>query len=267
MSGIQNGKIQFRGLHTLTGTLELLTGLHIGAGRERVEIGGLDGPVIKHPYTQEPYIPGSSLKGKLRCLLEWALNVVQDDGLPYGSKAEHNYGDHPILRLFGCASKTWRYGPTRLIVRDAFLDRAWVRRVTDAGLTLTEEKTEVVIDRLQGKAAGNIGPRTMERIPAGARFRFEMTIREYALNGDGGEADRKAIAWLVTAFKLLEHDALGGSGSRGYGRVRFSDLKLNGQSIQQKFDGIGKLTSTVEPPVDFSEELRHGELLDSAAAG
>jgi CRISPR-associated protein Csm3 len=267
MSENQNGKIQFRGLHTLTGTLELVTGLHIGAGRERVEIGGLDGPVIKHPHTHEPYIPGSSLKGKLRCLLEWALNAVQDDGLPFGSNADEEYPDHPILRLFGCASKKWRYGPTRLVVRDAFLDRGWVQRITNAGLTLTEEKTEVVIDRLQGKAAGNIGPRTMERIPAGARFQLEMTIREYAVNGDGGDKDRKAIAWLVTALKLLEHDALGGSGSRGYGRVRFTDLTLDGQSIQQKFEQIRKLTGVTEPPVDLSEELSHGELLGTARAG
>jgi len=267
MSENQNGKIQFRGLHTLTGTLELVTGLHIGAGRERVEIGGLDGPVIKHPHTHEPYIPGSSLKGKLRCLLEWALNVVENDGLPFGSKADEEYPDHPILRLFGCASKKWRYGPTRLVVRDAFLDRGWVQRIINAGLTLTEEKTEVVIDRLQGKAAGNIGPRTMERIPAGARFQLEMTIREYAVNGDGGDKDRQAIEWLVTALRLLEHDALGGSGSRGYGRVRFTDLTLDGQSIQQKFEKIRKLTGVTEPPVDLSKELSHGELLGTAAAG
>jgi len=107
----------------------------------------------------------------------------------------------------------------------------------------------------------------MERIPAGARFQLEMTIREYAVNGDGGDKDRKAITWLVTALKLLEHDALGGSGSRGYGRVRFTDLTLDGQSIQQKFEQIRKLTGVTEPPVDLSEELSHGELLGTAAAG
>lgn len=259
--------IEFRRLHTLTGTIELRSGLHIGAGRERVEIGGLDGPVIKHPHTQEPYIPGSSLKGKLRCLLEWTCHKVQDDGQPFGSHAEENYEDHPILRLFGCASKKWIYGPTRVMVHDAFLEEGWKRRIIADGLTLTEEKTEVVIDRLQGKAAGNIGSRTMERVPAGAKFRFEMTIREYAVRGDDGEKDRTAIAWLVTALKLLEHDALGGSGSRGYGRVRFTDLKLNGKLIQDKFDAIPTLTGLEQPPIDLSEELKDGFLPGKAPAG
>lgn len=254
MSQGNGNRIEFQQLHSLTATLEVRTGLHIGAGRETVEIGGLDGPVIKHPHTHEPYVPGSSLKGKLRCLLEWACGKVQDDGLPYGSDADREYDPNDIiLRLFGCTSKKWRGGPTRLIVRDAFLDERWKEETLAMGLNLTEEKTEVVIDRLQGKAAGNIGPRTMERVPAGARFQVEMIIREYSVDGDKGARDREAIEWLVTALKLLEHDALGGSGSRGYGRVRFSNLRLDGRDIQQQFDAIQPLTGLTEPPVHLFE--------------
>ncbi len=256
MNANANGKIEFRKLHTLTARLALRTGLHIGAGRESVEIGGLDGPVIKHPHTSEPYIPGSSLKGKLRSLLEWARNTLEDDGLPYGSKSDKkDYPTQdPTLRLFGCASKHWAGGPTRLIVRDAFLDPEWVKRTLTAGLDLTEQKTEVVIDRLQGKAAGKIGRRTMERVPAGAAFQLEMTIREYSVGNDGGKTDREAINWLVFALKLLEHDALGGSGSRGYGRVQIQDLKLDGVSIQDKFDQIGALERPDSPPVNLFQE-------------
>lgn len=256
MSSNNGSKIEFRRLHTLTGIVHLKTGLHIGAGRESVEIGGLDGPVIKHPHTGRPYIPGSSLKGKLRSLLEWACNKVQDDGLPYGSASDRkDYSpDDPILRLFGCASKHWTGGPTRLIVRDAELSPDWVGRMLEAGLDLTEQKTEVVIDRLQGKAAGNIGPRTMERVPAGAVFQLEMTIREYSVNGDGGRIDRQALNWLVTGLKLLEHDALGGSGSRGYGRVRIEKLSLDGSDIQAKFDQIGPLVRPDTPPIHLFEE-------------
>lgn len=254
MSQSNGASIRFEKWHKLTATLEVKTGLHIGAGRETVEIGGLDGPVIKHPHTHEPYIPGSSLKGKLRCLLEWACRKVQEDGLPYGSDADKDYDpDDVILRLFGCTSKKWRGGPTRLIVRDAYLDKQWKKDTLAMGLTLTEEKTEVVIDRLQGKAAGNIGPRTMERVPAGARFGVEMIIREYSVNGDRGARDREAIEWLVTALKLLEHDALGGSGSRGYGRVRFSNLKLDDRDIQQQFDTIQPLAGLNEPPIRLFE--------------
>ncbi len=254
MSKNNGASIRFEKWHKLTATLEVKTGLHIGAGRETVEIGGLDGPVIKHPHTHEPYIPGSSLKGKLRCLLEWACGKVQSDGLPYGSDADREYDPNDvILRLFGCTSKKWRGGPTRLIVRDAYLDEQWKKDTLAMGLNLTEEKTEVVIDRLQGKAAGNIGPRTMERVPAGARFGVEMIIREYSVNGDGGARDREAIEWLVTALKLLEHDALGGSGSRGYGRVRFSSLRLDERDIQQQFDAIQPLTSLQQPPIRLFE--------------
>lgn len=246
----QNGSIKFRHLHTLEAVLRCETGLHIGAGRESVDIGGLDGPIIKHPHTQQPYIPGSSLKGKLRSLLEWTFSVA--DKLPYGSEPERDYDDHVVLRLFGTTSKKWRLGPTRLIARDAFLDPAWVKRTLERGLNLTEEKTEVVIDRLQGKAAENIGPRTMERVPAGAQFRVELLVREYD-TGDGGAKDRRAIEWLVAAMKLLEHDALGGSGSRGYGRVHFEQLTLNGASIQEKFDRIGPIATTEKPPLSLFE--------------
>ncbi len=256
MSANHGPDIAFNRLHSLTATLVVRTGLHIGAGRESIEIGGLDGPVIKHPHTSEPYIPGSSLKGKLRSLLEWARNTLEENGLPYGSQADRkDYPpDDPVLRLFGCASKYWIGGPTRLIVRDAFLDPDWVKQSLDAGLDLTEQKTEVVIDRLQGKAAGNIGPRTMERVPAGARFQLEMTIREYSVNGDHGQTDRQAMNWLVFALRLLEHDALGGSGSRGYGRVAIRSLTLNGQSIQDKFDQIAALARPDSPPVRVLEE-------------
>jgi CRISPR-associated protein Csm3 len=247
----ENKPIQFRCWHKLAGVLRCETGLHIGAGRESVEIGGLDGPIIKHPHTQQPYIPGSSLKGKLRSLLEWTFGVA--DTLPYGSDPDGEYEDHPVLRLFGTTSKKWRLGPTRVIVRDAFLDADWVKRTLERGLNLTEEKTEVVIDRIQGKAAENIGPRTMERVPAGARFLVEMVVREYD-TGDGGAADRRAIEWLVAGMKLLEQDALGGSGSRGYGRVRFEQLTLDGEPIQEKFNRVGPIAKTDQPPISLWDE-------------
>jgi CRISPR-associated protein Csm3 len=247
----ENGRIQFLCMHELSAVLKCETGLHIGAGRESVEIGGLDAPVIKHPHTQQPYIPGSSLKGKLRSLLEWTFGVA--GSLPYGSDPDGEYpGNDVILRLFGTTSKKWRSGPTRLIARDSFLDPAWVTSVLGRGLNLTEEKTEVVIDRLQGKAAENIGPRTMERVPAGALFRVQLLVREYD-TGEGGRTDRRAVEWLVAAMKLLEQDALGGSGSRGYGRVRFEQLSLDGKPIQDAFDQIGPIATTEAPPVRLFE--------------
>ena len=109
----------------ITATLVLRSGLHIGAGKDAIEIGGLDLPVVKNHFTQEPYIPGSSIKGKLRSLLEWALNKIEDNGDVWGSRKNGSYqNDDPILRTFGTTQKNWQGGPTRLIVRDAALDKA-----------------------------------------------------------------------------------------------------------------------------------------------
>lgn len=225
--------------HEIRGELLLQTGLHIGSGRDAVEIGGVDSPVIKHPHTQQPYIPGSSLKGKLRSLLEWALGRVDPEGKPWGMGKGHDPADasDAILRIFGTTDDRWQGGPTRLIVRDLCLQKTWVDQLMERSLPMTEDKTEVIIDRIQGKA-GAFGPRTIERIPAGARFDVEILFREFDLDGDGGAGDRECLNRLLEAMKLLEKDALGGSGSRGYGKVRFQNLTLNGKPIQTQFDAI-----------------------------
>jgi len=223
------------------GTIHLLSGLHIGAGKDSIEIGGIDNPVIKHPHTGQPYIPGSSVKGRLRFLLEWAFGTVRADGKPWGADdtAENEQVDpsDPVLRIFGNAIKDWRGGPSRLIVRDAPLCQDWVRQTLDRGHVLTEEKTEVVIDRIHGKAHDRIGPRTTERVPAGAVFEFALVFRRYN-TGDGGKRDTECLNWLLQGLDLLEHDALGGSGSRGYGRIRFEGLKLFDAAGEHSLDNV-----------------------------
>lgn len=232
-------------LHTrkITAILETRTGLHIGAGRDSVEIGGVDNPVIRHPHTKHPYIPGSSLKGKLRSLLEWALGLVDSNGGVWGSdkKAPADPND-PILRIFGTTHEKWQGGPTRLIVRDAFLDWEWTDIILGRSLPLTEDKTEVSIDRIQGKANGG-GLHTVERVPAGARFRLEMAFRVYSATGTDGQADQghrdtECLNRVLEGLKLLEGDALGGSGSRGSGQVRILELKVDGVDVQSQFDEL-----------------------------
>lgn len=214
----------------IVGTIEVISGLHIGAGKDTIEIGGIDNPVVKHPHTGHPYIPGSSIKGKLRFLMEWAFDRIRPDGLPWG--ADDRQGDRtptaddPVLRIFGTPIKKerWGGGPTRLTVRDAMLEEAWLDRATADLLPLTEEKTEVVIDRIAGKAHDRVGPRHTERVPAGARFAMELVFRAFDIDGDNGRRDEECLNWLIAGLSLLELDALGGSGSRGYGRIRFNDL-------------------------------------------
>src|ERR1039458_2583626 len=71
----------------LEGEMLCETGLHVGAGKGSLEIGGSDNPVVKDAFGR-PYVPGSSLRGKIRSLLEQsgglAVPVVKDAfGRPY----------------------------------------------------------------------------------------------------------------------------------------------------------------------------------------
>lgn len=223
---------------TITGQIEVLTGLHIGAGKDAIEIGGIDSPVVKNPHTSEPYIPGSSIKGKMRCLMEWATGKVERDGKTWeggGETDEAKLAGDPVLRIFGTTLKSWKGGPTRLAVRDAYLNKDWRDGIVERGLSFTEEKFENNIDRIQGKAG--VGIRKTERVPAGALFEMQMVYRIFDM-GDGGKTDEANLAELYKIMRLLEHDALGGSGSRGYGRIKFNHLQLDGKDVQTDFEAV-----------------------------
>lgn len=219
-------EIRLLGRVFVTGKIRLLSGLHIGAGAgaAAIGIGGAESPVVRQPVGEDPYIPGSSIKGRLRFLLDWAFERV-------GKAAAGESADpaDPVLRIFGAPTGdgAWSGGPTRLIVRDATLDPAWRARAMARGWPLTEEKSEVAIDRLAGRSHDRAPPRQTERVSAGAMFDAEFVFRVYD-TGDGGARDAQCLNWLLAGLSLLEQDALGGSGSRGYGRIRFEDLVFRG---------------------------------------
>ena len=224
-------------IRKLTGHIELITGLHIGSGNNEMHIGGTDNPVIKHPVTQEPYIPGSSIKGKIRSLLEWRLGVVGvTEGQPLGFK-HIPLKDRPekdqtcaknILKLFGGAPEgggantllVEEIGPTRLSFWDCALVRDWVAEISKRNLLLTETKMENMIDRIRGVAEH---PRNTERVPAGALFEFGLTIRVHD--------HEDLMSTVYEGLKLVELTGLGGSGSRGYGKIKFVKLDLEGQDV------------------------------------
>lgn len=221
---------------TLQGELEVITGLHIGAGGAGMRIGGIDSPVIKHPVTEQPYIPGSSIKGKMRSLLEWQAGaVVASQGRPV-SWEDADHADNPamarrVVQLFGTSGDAkldmedaLALGPTRAAFWDCPLSPAWLEDIdwVNQRQPLSEEKSENSIDRIKGVA---LNPRFIERVPAGARFDFRLTLKQ--LSGD----DEALLALLLQGFALLELDGLGGSGSRGYGKVRFSSLRLGDEDL------------------------------------
>ncbi|HEB76855.1 MAG TPA: type III-A CRISPR-associated RAMP protein Csm3 [Nitrospirae bacterium] len=219
----------------LEGTITLKSGLHIGSGNMEMHIGGTDSPVIKHPHTLEPYIPGSSLKGKVRSLLEYKSGLVpvdRDRGGLVTLKTLKSVENDPalkkeaeaILKIFGTgAGETedeYNLGPTRAYFADCYLDEEWKGLARTNRWQLTEVKSENAIDRIRGVAQN---PRFIERVPEGTKFRFSLTFKILDA-GDGALFDK-----LLEGLKLLEHDALGGNGSRGYGRIEFAfdDKEMN----------------------------------------
>lgn len=191
----------------MTATMTVITGLHIGGSKESVEIGGIDSPVIKVATKKgQPYIPGSSLKGKMRCLLEQVSGAT-------------SIGDNPrINNIFGFAKDKQ---PSKIIFRDAYLTDKSVRQLEscdDLDMPFTENKFENSIDRIKGVASN---PRQIERVPAGAEFLVEIIINIW---DDDNEKDVRDV--VNQGIKLIESDYLGGSGSRGYGQVKFSDFNV-----------------------------------------
>ena len=200
----------------LTGTVELLSGLHIGGGDDTMKIGGVDNQIIKDANTDNPYIPGSSLKGKMRSLLEWDIGVVGiGDGNPFHSKlldksifsdANLKKKAETLLKLFG--DKEGKFGITRISVGDCRLCQE------SESMVLSEAKYENVINRQTGIASN---PRQTERVPAGVKFDFDIRIKVL----DENDNEEELVSMVKEGFELIESDYLGGNGSRGYGRVKF----------------------------------------------
>ena len=218
--------MQFLRYKELKGKIKLLSGLHIGGNKDTIEIGGMDNPVIKNPVTGLPYIPGSSIKGKMRFLLEWKLGKVTTSREPHGCSPDN--GDCPICRIFGNTDKDKKYGPTRLIVSDCELSEECLINHREGKLIYLEDKVENRINRLTGAA---IDPRHIERVPAGLVFDFSLTYKIFEITDDDKDNTKNIdeLNWqeVLNALYYLKEDALGGSGSRGYGKIVFVDLKCD----------------------------------------
>jgi len=239
---------QLTNIITIEATLELFTGLRIGAGDSEMHIGGVDNTVIKHPHTQSPYIPGSSLKGKMRSLLEWRSGAVKEQALGWADYEKAPSTQQPevkrILQLFGISGdaklgveQMGAIGPTRISFWDCNLNPEWEKQIREDNFALTEVKSENRINRISGVAEH---PRQTERVPAGAQFDFRLSIKQLA--GDGDDL----MNTVLQGLKLLELDSVGGSGSRGYGKVKFVNLKINDVDSQARFDAVKAFESSAK---------------------
>jgi CRISPR-associated protein Csm3 len=232
--------MRLTGITEIKGKIILQSGLHIGAGDMEMHIGGVDNPVIRHPHTLEPYIPGSSLKGKVRSLLEMESGLmVKTGGSPVSYKTLQGLAEvekekcSRILKLFGTSGADVQevagLGPTRVSFADCPLDDGWKTRAMENRLSFTEVKSENSINRIRGVAEN---PRFTERVVSGAHFKFSVTLKQL-------DQDDELLDYLILGLKLLELDALGGSGSRGYGRISF---EFEDAELQKRFDDLKPFT-------------------------
>lgn len=188
----------------ITGDIEVKTGMHIGGSSAFSAIGAVDSPVIRDVRTNLPMIPGSSLKGKMRSLLAKEFNTTV---------AEPDFDHERLVRLFGSARKG-NVKRSRILISDMVL--ANERELRDAGL---QSMTEVKFENTISRATAVANPRQIERVIRGSVFEMDMI---YEI--EGTEELLEDMETLGEGMKLLQYDYLGGSGSRGYGKILFKNV-------------------------------------------
>jgi len=223
--------IQLKGRIFVTFEIEAVTGMHIGGSETGIEIGGVDKTVIRDRLTNRPYIPGSSLKGKMRSLLEKYQGLKQNQRIGQGNihtcDDKGEYATCSVCQVFGVPGERNFGTPTRLVVRDVKMTDGSAKRLEESARTdlpYTEVKTEVSIDRVTSAA----NPRQMERVPAGTVFGpAELVLSVYDGDDCNPAADIDRLKTIVEGLHLLEDDYLGGLGSRGSGKVKLQKIEVN----------------------------------------
>lgn len=222
------------------------TGLHIGGSSLGMSIGGADSVVIRNPVNNEPYIPGSSLKGKMRSLAEKVEGHLNDEIkdsniVGYGPTRDPNSW---IGKLFGISAAEANNPPTRLIVRDSkLINEKTLAEAENTDMPYSEVKTEVVIDRLTAQAT----PRQIERVPAGAEFELDLVLNVYK-----DDDEEENINHVFNCLKLVQDDYLGGNGTRGYGKVSF---QISGLTCRDK-NAYENDLDAFELEIEVPENLR-----------
>jgi CRISPR-associated protein Csm3 len=267
----------------ISGTIDVKTGLSVGGGSIGLEIGGADKVVVRNPITNQPYIPGSSLKGKMRSLLEKLddkMNItvkqINKDDKVEEKNTYNSIGEIPpesltlkdnmkkvavdsmpcscgtcmTCKVFGVSAEDEGM-PARLIVRDSELvnvDEMEKSKNTD--MPFTEVKTEVVIDRITSAAT----PRQFERVPAGAKFSLSLVCNIY-----DGDVETDMLNKLFEGLSLVQDDYLGGSGTRGYGEIKFNieALTCKDQTCYENNTAAQKL-SDISIPLTLQMEKDNG---------
>lgn len=232
----EENRMRLIAIKEIKGRMKLLTGTRIGAQAELIEIGGNDNPVVRNPLTSELYIPGSSLKGKMRALMELMEGKINSDGKVHSCKDKVC----PICRVFGRNANDngeAKSGPTRISVKDAYLTKSSkeeLERLKDRTGLDTEWKSENNINRITSEAT----PRNLERVPAGIEFDFTITYKVIDME-DKGKLDEELFEKIVLkGLKALSLEGIGGGTSRGNGQIEFVSLLVNGEDRKMDVEAI-----------------------------
>jgi len=251
----------------IDGKIRALTGLHVGGSSTGMEIGGVDSVVVRDSMTRRPYIPGSSLKGSLRSLME------KSEDKPFNNRVANSwihmckdlkdFEKCNVCRIFGVTADSIKLPEpnetgeinmsmptlTRLMVRDALMtdDTATLLEKAETDLLYTDVKTEVVIDRITSQAT----PRQIERVPAGSEFDFSMIFNVFV------KEDLGFLKYVFQAMTLLEDDSIGGQGSRGYGRIRFEFRNLAWRPTKYYASGQGEIP-LIDESMNTAVQIRDG---------
>lgn len=235
----------------IEGKIAALTGIHIGSGESELQVEQI-ASVIKHKLSGEPYLPGSSLKGKMRALYELKNGEftrstpgedTESDEISYTPSQDLSL--HKSPRLFGNAidNKQSESQASRLLVRDAYLTaeaKDLMEGRTD--LPYLEVKSENNIDRLLAKAV----PRKKERIPAGASFGLSLVLTVYEEEGEEkgsiNQSTEENLSTLFESLRLIQDDYIGGGGSRGSGQIAIKISKITLRDDSYYCDGNEELT-------------------------
>ena len=214
--------LKLESIYEIKAIIELKSGLHIGGDSGEIEIGGNDNPIIRDKFTKKVYIPGSSIKGKMRFLTEWYEGKINPDGGVY-TKAKEKGKPDLLLNVFGTTANTSteeKKGPTRLTVKDTFLLDESMRKLKEL-ITKTGHDTEMKFENTLNRLDSSARSRNMERVPRGTKFEINMNYKVFSID------KREEIEEMILrAMRLMEIEGIGGGVSRGSGQIKISELKI-----------------------------------------
>ena len=199
---------KLKNIVSVSGVLTIKSGLSIGGSKEGLGVDTKDNPIIRNPLSNKPYIPGSSIKGKMRSLFE-------QYGLAKGGSFPCKCGrkECVVCTLFGAHMNVkGESGTPRLMFRDSMLAPEFEDLFDEE---IVEIKTETMIDRNTGTAAtGSL--RTKERIAAGVKFNYSIDILVFE-----NDNENKLVEYVKQGLKFIELTGLGSKISAGYGQIDF----------------------------------------------